>query len=112
MIKLTFIFLWYSILKGRIKELFSLITSRVFANFIKGEMQMAKKGDYFGLSYIVSLILAIIPVTSWVCGFVTRFLEGKIVAGLIRLIFGFTIVWILDLILMIVNKHILRLIPV
>ena len=73
---------------------------------------MAKKGDYFGLNYIVSVILAIIPVTAWVCGFVTRFMEGKIVAGLIRLIFGFTIVWILDLILMIVSKHILRLIPV
>lgn len=70
-----------------------------------------KKGDYFGLSYIVSVILAIIPVTAWVCGFVTRFQEGKIVAGLIRLIFGFTIIWILDLIFMIVSKHICRILP-
>lgn len=73
---------------------------------------MAKKSDYFGLSYIVSVILAIIPVTSWVCGFVTRFMEGKIVAGLIRLIFGWNIIWICDLVLMIVSKHILRLLPV
>lgn len=73
---------------------------------------MAKKGDYFGLSYIVSVILAIIPVTAWICGALTRFSEGKIVAGLIRLIFGFTIVWIIDLILMIVSKHILRLLNV
>ena len=74
---------------------------------------MAKKSkDYFGLSYIVSLILAIIPVTAWICGAITRFTEGKIVAGLIRLIFGFTIVWILDLILMIVNRQILRLLNV
>lgn len=73
---------------------------------------MAKKGgDYFGLPYIVSVILAIIPVTAWFCGFITRFAEGKIVAGLIRLIFGFTIVWIIDLILMIVSKHIMRLLP-
>lgn len=72
---------------------------------------MAKKGDYFGLPYIVSVILAIIPVTAWVCGWITRFSEGKIVAGLIRLIFGFTIVWIIDLILMIVSKHIMRLLP-
>ena len=43
---------------------------------------------------------------------ITRFSEGKIVAGLIRLIFGFTIVWIIDLILMIVSKHIMRLLPV
>ena len=64
---------------------------------------MAKKSskDYFGLSWIVSLILAIIPVTSWVCGFVTRFKEGAIIAGIIRLVFGFTIVWLIDLLCMI-----------
>ena len=74
---------------------------------------MAKRsGDYFGLSWLVSLILAIIPVTSWICGFITRFQEGKIVAGLIRLIFGFTIVWVLDLIFMIMNKKICRLLNV
>lgn len=74
---------------------------------------MAKsKSDYFGLGYIVSLILAIIPVTAWLCGAITRFMEGKIVAGLIRLIFGFTIVWICDLVLMIISKHILRLLNV
>ncbi len=54
---------------------------------------MAKrKSDYFGLGYIVSLILAIIPVTSWILGAITRFSEGKIVAGLLRLVFGFNIV--------------------
>lgn len=73
---------------------------------------MAKKSDYFGLDYIVSVILAIIPITSWVCGFVTRFMEGKIVAGIIRLFFGFTIVWILDIIFMIMNKSILRLLNI
>ena len=73
---------------------------------------MAKKSDYFGLGYIVSLILAIIPVTSWICGAVTRFMEGKIVAGIIRLFFGFTIIWICDLVLMIINKNILRLLNV
>lgn len=71
---------------------------------------MAKrKGDYFGLSYIVSLILAIIPVTSWILGAITRFSEGKIVAGLLRLVFGFNIVWLVDLVLMIVKKSIWRL---
>ena len=71
---------------------------------------MAGSKDYFGLSWIVSVILAIIPVTSWICGFITRFQEGKIVAGLIRLIFGFTIVWLLDLICMLLNKKICRII--
>ena len=73
---------------------------------------MAKKGDYFGLEWIVSLILAIIPVTSWLCGALTRFQEGKYVAALVRLFFGFNIVWILDLIFMILNKKIFRLLNI
>ncbi len=72
---------------------------------------MAKKSDYFGLDYIVSLILAIIPFTAWICGVVTRIQEGKIVAGIIR-IFGGAIIWVCDLVLMIMNKHILRLLNV
>lgn len=73
---------------------------------------MASKSDYFGLSYIVSVILAIIPVTAWLCGAITRLQEGKIVAFIIRLIgLGF-ILWVVDLILMLVSKHILRLLPV
>ena len=71
---------------------------------------MAKtSSDYFGLSYIVSLILAIIPITAWICGVVTRFMEGKIVAGIIRIFLGGWILWILDLIWMILNKKIFRL---
>lgn len=73
---------------------------------------MAKKGDYFGLPYIVSVILAIIPFTAWLFGAVTRLMEGKIVAGIIRLIgLGF-ILWVVDLILMLVSKHILRLLNI
>ncbi len=73
---------------------------------------MAKKSDYFGLSYIVSLILAIIPFTAWICGIVTRFSEGKIVAGILRIFFGAWILWILDLIFMIVKKSIFRILNV
>lgn len=75
---------------------------------------MAKRSskDYFGLDRVISLILVIIPVTAWICGFLTRFKEGKIVAGLIRLIFGFTIVWILDIIFMILDGKIIRLLNV
>lgn len=71
----------------------------------------SSKSDYFGLSYIVSLILAIIPVTSWLCGAITRISDGKIVAGILRLIFGWNIIWICDLVLMIISKHILRILP-
>lgn len=74
---------------------------------------MAKrKSDYFGLSYIVSLILAIIPVTSWICGAITRFKDGKFVAGILRLILGWNVIWVCDLIIMAVSKHILRLLNV
>ena len=73
---------------------------------------MSAQKDYFGLEWIVSLILAIIPFTSWICGVVTRIQEGKIVAGLIRLFFGFNIIWILDLIFMIMNKSIFRLLDI
>ena len=70
-----------------------------------------KKSDYFGLDWIVSLILAIIPVTSWICGVITRFQEGKIVAGIIR-IFGGWLIWLVDLVMMIMNKSIWRLLNV
>lgn len=70
-----------------------------------------KRGDYFGLGRIISIILAIIPVTSWICGAVTRFSEGKILAGILRLVLGWNIIWIIDIILMVLNGHILRIIP-
>ena len=69
---------------------------------------MAKKSDYFGLGYIVSLILAIIPVTSCLLGAVTRFTEGKIVAGILRLVLGWNVIWILDIVFMVLNHRILR----
>ena len=81
--------------------------------FLKEECMAKKKGkDYFGLGRVVSIILAIIPVTAWILGAVTRFMEGKIVAGLIRLIFGFNIVWLIDLVLMIISGKIMRLLNV
>lgn len=51
---------------------------------------MARKSDYFGLSY----------------------LDGKILAAILRLVLGWNIIWLIDLILMIVSKHILRIIPI
>ena len=73
---------------------------------------MAKRrGDYFGLGRLVSIILAIIPVTSWILRAITRFSEGKILAGMLRLMLGWNIIWIVDLIPMILGGTILRLIP-
>ena len=71
-----------------------------------------RKGDYFGISWIFSVILAIIPVTTWLLGALTRFTEGKIVAGILRLLLGWNIIWICDIICMVVNKSILRLLNI
>ena len=71
-----------------------------------------KKNDYFGLGYLISVILAIIPVTSWLLGALTRFSEGKLVAGILRLLLGWNIIWICDIICMVLNKKILRLLNI
>ncbi len=72
---------------------------------------MARKSDYFGLSYLVSVILAIIPITSMICGVITRISEGKILAGILRIVLGWNVIWIADIVLMVLSKHILRIIP-
>jgi hypothetical protein len=72
---------------------------------------MAKKKnspDYLGFSRLVSLILAIIPVTSLIFGFLVRLKEGKIVAALVRILLGWNIVYIIDLVFMILNGRIWR----
>lgn len=74
---------------------------------------MAKKNDYFGLSWIVSLILAIIPITSVICGIVTR-IQENLVAGIVRLVIAITgvgslVLWVVDLFMMITRKSIWRL---
>ncbi len=70
----------------------------------------SKKKDYFGLGRLLSIILAIIPVTAFILGIVTRFQEKKFVAAILRLVLGWNIIWVLDLILMIFTGKILRLI--
>ena len=74
---------------------------------------MAKKSskDYLGLGRLVSIILAIIPFTAWILGVVTRFKEGKIIAGVIRIVGG-AIIWIADLVLMLLTGRILRLLNI
>ncbi len=74
---------------------------------------MAKSGkDYFGLGRVISIILAIIPITALILGVATRLSEGKIVAGILRLLLGWNIIWIVDLVLMILNGRIMRLLNI
>ncbi len=72
---------------------------------------MAKtKNDYFGLGYVLSLILCIIPVTNLVCSVITRIMEGKILAAILRIVLGWNIIWIADIISMIFRRRIIRVI--
>ncbi len=68
---------------------------------------MAKKGkDYFGLGRVVSIILCLF--LGPIMGIIARFSERKYVAGILRLLFGWNILWLIDLILIIVKGSILR----
>ncbi len=69
---------------------------------------MAKKlKAYFGLPYIVSLILTIIPVTHWILSGVTRIMRGHVIAGILNLIPGVNFVfWVIDLVTMITARDI------
>ena len=60
---------------------------------------------YFGLPWIISLVLAIIPFTSWILGIVVRFSRGNILGGILNIPFGF-IFWIIDLVTMITDKDV------
>jgi len=82
----------------------------------------SKKNEkaYFGLPWIVSLILAIIPITSVILGPIVALQRGKLIGGVIRLIvliaavglyFVFPwigtvglVIWILDIVSMVINK--------
>ena len=67
---------------------------------------MAKGGKaYFGLGYIVSLILAIFPVTSIICGLVTRIQRGQILGAILNIVIA-PVFYIIDIITMIVKKDI------
>ncbi len=66
---------------------------------------MASTKRYFGLGWIVCLILAIIPVTSLICGVITRIQRGNILGAILNIIL-FPVWYILDLITMILCRDI------
>lgn len=69
---------------------------------------MAKSKDYFDFSWIVSMVLAVIPFTSLVLGIITRFNEGNLLAAILRIPL-FPIMFILDIIGIFLNQRIFRL---
>lgn len=62
--------------------------------------------DYFGLGRVVSLVLVIIPVTSWILGIATKVKQEHWISAVVRLVFGWNIIWILDIIYMVLEKNI------
>jgi len=67
---------------------------------------MAKSSKrYFGLSWLVCLILATIPPTNIICGIITRVQRGNILGAILNIILC-PLFWILDLITMLVKKDI------
>ena len=65
---------------------------------------MAKREKaYFGLSWVVSLILAIIPITAWILGIFVRLDRKNYVMAILNIPFGF-IFWLIDLVSIILKK--------
>lgn len=64
---------------------------------------MARQRAYLGLDWIVSLILAIIPVTNVILGWVTR-AQRKNWIGLILNIVLAPVFYVIDLVTMIISK--------
>ena len=62
---------------------------------------MAKQGKGYlnlGLAKIITIILAIIPFTSWILGAITRFQRGHWIAGILQLIgIGTIVFWVVDI---------------
>lgn len=67
-------------------------------------MAKAKRQQaYFGLDWVLSLILAIIPFTNIILGIVVRVQRGKIIPAIFNFILA-PIFYVVDLVTMIVNK--------
>jgi hypothetical protein len=70
-------------------------------------MASKKSGDYFGIGWGISVVLCFF--FGPILGIIQRILDGKIVAAILRILFGWNLLWIIDFIDLIVNKHIFRL---
>ena len=56
-------------------------------------------GYYFNLPPIISIILLIFLPTACLFGAISRCQEGRYVAGILRLLVGWNIIWLLDIIM-------------
>ena len=63
----------------------------------------SKQKAYFGLSWIISLILAIFPVTNIVLGIVTRAMRGNWLGLILNIILA-PIFYVIDIVTIILTK--------
>ena len=66
---------------------------------------MASSKRYFGLGWLVCVIPAIIPVTSIICGIITRVQRGNILGAILNFVLC-PLFYIIDIITMIIQKDI------
>ncbi|MCQ2596751.1 MAG: hypothetical protein MJ181_02795 [Treponema sp.] len=68
---------------------------------------MAKKGGYLKLGWLISVILCLF--LGPIMGIIQRAVDGKWLAVILRLFFGWNLVWLIDFILLLVKGDILKL---
>jgi hypothetical protein len=78
-------------------------TKKIGRDIMPTRRENMSKKAYLGLDWIVSLILAIIPITSIILGIVTRVQRENLIGAILNF-FLCPIFWIIDLITMIVHK--------
>ncbi len=66
----------------------------------------SKSGGYFGLGYIISIILAIFPITNLILGIIIRAQRRNILGIVLNVILA-PLFWIIDLISIIVKNKLL-----
>ncbi|HHX79541.1 MAG TPA: hypothetical protein GX692_00545 [Acholeplasmataceae bacterium] len=65
---------------------------------------MRKSKGYFGLGYLVSIILAIIPITNLLFGVVIRLDKKKVLLAILNILI-FPLFYLVDLISIIINNR-------
>lgn len=61
---------------------------------------------YFGLNFALSLILAIFPITCCIFGIIICFQREQYGFAILRIFFGWNILWLVDIISMCIHKDI------
>lgn len=67
------------------------------------------KNGYLGLGRLLSIILAIIPITNLIFGILIRLEKGKILLAILNLLLA-PVFWFVDLVSMILNNKLLYLV--